>query len=185
MRLESKALVVAITALLYFLFFELNSVLFSSLHYAKAVDWIFLPSGLCLLFILLFGTAGATGIALSSFVLGYTYYFQGDPVTSLGAALVSGFSPLIAKKLGERWFGLDERLEKLSSRILIKLAFVFALTSAALHQAWYSLRLDGEKSVLGQFVAMTVGDFLGSLIVLYLVRFALVWLLPGNRQGRH
>lgn len=177
MKLESKAWIVVLTALLYFLFFELNNLLFSSLNHAKAVDWIFLPSGLRLLFILLFGVSGATGIATSSFALGYAYYFPDDWITSLGAALVSGFSPLIARNFCDYWFGLDANLEKLSSRILLKLAFVFALVSAALHQAWYFLRGHGEEQLYVGFTAMATGDFLGSLIVLYLVRLALV-LLP-------
>lgn len=183
MRLESKVWIVAITALLYFLFFELNTLLFSSLNYTRAVDWIFLPSGLRLLFILLFGAAGATGIAASSFALGCAYYFPDDWVSSLGAALLSGFSPLIAKKFCDRWFDLDANLERLSSKILINLAFVFALTSAGLHQAWYFWRGLETESFFGHFVAMATGDFLGSLIVLYVVRLALV-MMPFRRDGQ-
>lgn len=164
--------VIAVTALSYYLFFELNRFIFSPFEYTQAVDWVFLPSGIRLLFILLFGYTGAVGIIISSIVLCHTHYFPGDLVTCLGAGLISGLSPLIAYHLCTRWLDLGNNLEKLNPAILLKLAAAFGIVSAALHQAWYSLRGVTELA-LGPLAVMSMGDFLGSLIILYLAHFAL------------
>ena len=52
---QKNVLVVGVTALAYLLLFELNNALFTSFSFSAGVNWIFLPSGLRLAFILVFG----------------------------------------------------------------------------------------------------------------------------------
>ena len=57
----------AISALLYSALFFFNDWLTETLKYDLGVSWIYLPAGLRLFLILIFGLAGAIGIAVASY----------------------------------------------------------------------------------------------------------------------
>jgi hypothetical protein len=65
--------------------------------YDLGVSWIYLPAGLRLFLILIFGLSGAIGIATASFAISYFGVFPPDLVTCIGIGLISGFAPLLAK----------------------------------------------------------------------------------------
>ena len=62
MAARKYAGIIVATAVAYFSLFQLNSYFFSSSGFSEGVNWIFLPSGLRLVFILLFVESGAVGI---------------------------------------------------------------------------------------------------------------------------
>jgi len=167
---KRNALVVLATALLYVALFELNSLLFSSFSFSKGVDWVYLPSGLRLAFILVFGVWGALGIGLSSIAISLNYYFLGDYQTAVLTGLISGFSPLLARKLCVDLVGLDVNLEKLSPSTLLKIAAIFAVISPVLHQVWFVVR-GQTQDFISSTAVMALGDFTGTVIVLYSAKF--------------
>lgn len=169
---QKNLLVVGVTAVLYFLLYGLNSVLFSSLSFSAGVNWIFLPSGLRLAFILVFGIWGAIGIALASFAIHLLFYFEGSLVTAIGTALISGFAPLLARSICVDLIKLDVELKNLTAGTLLKVAVIFAVLSPVLHQAWFTLRGQTENFVNSTAV-MAAGDLTGTLLVLYLAKFLL------------
>jgi hypothetical protein len=163
---------VVAVALAFALVFGLNEWLFSGLSYALGVDWIFLPGGFRLLAVLLLAGKGALGVALASALIAALVLFPEDPVTALGAGALSGFSPWLARRLSVTWLRLREDLSGLTSTDLMKMAALFALLSASLHQLWYVGRGHSDDLLRG-IAVMAVGDFLGAVLVLYTARVVL------------
>lgn len=172
----SVAAVVLGTALAYGVLFEINHLLFSAWTFSTGVNWIFLPSGLRLAFILVFGVSGALGIALASVLTSVLFFFEGEWLFSIITGLISGGAPLLARQVCEDFLGLNAELEHLDGLGLLKIAAVFALISPVLHQLWYQsqgMTQDFWRSTL----VMSLGDMVGSLVVLYLARLlARLWL---------
>lgn len=161
--------VVAGVALVYALLHLLNELLFHRLRFSAGVEWVFLPSGLRLLAVLLLAAKGALGVALASALIGLFRVFPEDPITSLGAGVLSGLAPWLARHGATRALGIREDLAGLGAADLLKLALIFALVSASLHQLWYVARGHSE-SLLQGIAAMAVGDLIGAVLVLYAAR---------------
>ena len=90
-------------ALAYWSLARLNGAILSEAswaRFAQGVDWIYLPSGLRLVAVLVFDFWGSLGISLATGLL----TIQGNPNEPLwitcGTSLISGFSPLLASHLG-------------------------------------------------------------------------------------
>jgi len=169
---QKNVLVVGVTALAYLLLFELNNALFTSFSFSAGVNWIFLPSGLRLAFILVFGVWGAIGITLASFTIHLLFYFDGSFVSAVGTGLISGFAPLLARAICVDLIKLDVELKNLSAGTLLKVAVVFAVSSPVLHQIWFTLRGQTEN-FMNNTAVMAIGDLTGTLVVLYLAKFLL------------
>lgn len=174
---HKNILIIGLTAIAYFVLFELNDALFTSLAFSTGVNWIFLPSGLRLVFILVFGMWGAAGIALASIIINLLFYFDGSLVSAIGTGLISGFAPLLARSICVDLIKLDIDLKNLTANTLLKVAGVFAVTSPILHQMWFTWRGQTENFIDSTAV-MAVGDLTGTLVMLYLARF-LLGLVPG------
>lgn len=166
--------VVAATAIVYFTLCEANLFLFSALNFSAGVDWIFLPSGLRLAFVLIFGLWGALGIVAGSLVFELFRLTEFSTLTALGAALVSGFAPLLARSICLDLLQLDVDLRNLSGSVLLKVTLVFALLSPVLHQLWFSFQGLSDNFVLHTGV-MVVGDLTGSLMMLYVAKYLLIY----------
>ena len=173
----NNILVVGLTAIAYFVLFELNDALFTSFAFSTGVNWIFLPSGLRLVFILVFGVWGAFGIALASLIINLLFYFDGSLVSTIGTGLISGFAPLLARSICVDLIKLDVDLKNLTAGTLLKVAVVFAVLSPLLHQLWFNLRGQTENFIDSTAVMM-FGDLTGTLVILYLTKFLLA-LAPG------
>ncbi|AOX99262.1 hypothetical protein [Jeongeupia sp. USM3] len=172
MKILHSVIVVTGVALLYWVFFRLNMLIVAHHSFSTGTDWIFLPSGLRLLFILLFVGEGAIGICIASIFISYAAYFRGDLVTAFGAGLISGFSPLLARFICLQYRKLTIGLEGLTGHSLLEIAGIFAVLSAVFHQLWFYWR--GISSDFAQSaVTMIIGDFLGTLLMLYAARLLL------------
>lgn len=167
-----QAAIVTATAVSYYLLFQLNDYFFSLLHYSYGVMWIYLPSGLRLAAVLILGGWGAFGIALASIVIGFQSDPAGDSVTFIGAGIVSGLSALVALWICQDKFKLHVELANLSASTLLKMAAIFAVISPLLHQAWYSLR-GHTHDFISSVLVMALGDLLGTILMLYIVKLLL------------
>ena len=167
--------VVTSTAVVYFFACKVNDLLFASIGYAAGVHWVFLPSGLRLVFVLVFGWLGALGIALASFVIASPWSSQLGLLDCAVTGFISGFAPLLARAISIYGLGLRANLEGLTGLTLLKTALVFAVISPVLHQLWYTWNRDTQEFLANTSV-MIVGDLLGTLIVLYLGKHGIEWL---------
>lgn len=163
----------------YDLLFRLNVSLFENLEYSDGVHWIFLPSGLRLFFVLVFGLNGAFGIALSSLIINYTFGSQSEHLFNVVTALISGMSPYLARCVALNRFELSENLEGLNSKLLFKLSVIFALMSALIHQLWFFWNDKSDNIITGTAV-MALGDWLGTVLILATAN----WLMKAFRLIR-
>jgi hypothetical protein len=161
-----------ISALLYSALFFLNDWVTEAVKYDLGVSWIYLPAGLRLLLILIFGLAGAIGIAAASFTISYFVVFIPDLVTCIGIGLISGFAPLLAKWLVVSNIPINNDLSNLSIQKIILCIVVYALVSAGLHQYWFELR-DLESGSLNHFLVMFVGDIAGSILLIAFIKYSI------------
>lgn len=159
------------TAVLYFGAFNLNQSVFSTLEFAPGVNWIFLPAGLRLLSTLLFAEEGAIGLLLASLLITHFIYPSMDLVTGLGAALISAGAPYLTYRLA-LLYGMQSSLQHLNAGRLSALIVIYSATSSFLHQLWFVERGISTDLMRG-FGAMFVGDLVGSLIVIYVMKMLL------------
>jgi hypothetical protein len=161
-----------VSALLYSALFFLNDWVTEAVKYDLGVNWIYLPAGLRLLLILIFGLAGAIGIAVASFTISYFGVFPPDLITCIGIGLISGFAPLLAKWVVVSNTHISNDLSNLSLQKIIFCILVYALVSAGLHQWWFVAR-DLESGSLNHFLVMFVGDVAGSILLIVLIKYSI------------
>jgi hypothetical protein len=163
---------VLISTLLYSALFFFNDWLTETVKYDLGVSWIYLPAGLRLFLILIFGLSGAIGIAAASFAISYFWAFPADLVTCIGIGLISGFAPLLAKWVVVSNIPINNDLSNLSLQKIIFCVVVYALVSSGLHQYWFELR-DLESGSLNHFLVMFVGDIAGSILLIALIKYSI------------
>jgi hypothetical protein len=172
MKTRNKLAIVFVTAAAYVTLFELNTLLFSAFSFSTGVDWIYLPSGLRLAFVLVFGVWGALGIVLASIGIDLIHYFNSDILMAVMTGLISGISPLVARTICVDRVDINENLTNLTTEKLLKAAVIFAILSATLHQLWFTFQGHTENFINSTAV-MALGDFTGTILVLYTAKFLL------------
>ena len=167
--LKSSILVLA-SALAYYLIFYFNKLLFDNYEFSYGVNWVFIPSGIQLLLVLLSGIEGALGVFLASLFIGLeSYYLNSIFMTSI-TALISGGSPLLARKICCDFFGLDEDLRKINFKLIVQMSLIFGLISASIHQVWFFYN-NKSDDFLNSLLVMFAGNIFGTIIVLLLTTF--------------
>ena len=161
----TKVLVVLGSAVAYFIAFKLNFLLFDSLEFSQGVNWIFLPSGLRILLVLVLLSSGAFGIALASCFINYITGSADQHMFNIVTGVISGFAPLMARQICVDYLQLGASLNNLTSKSLFQLSVVFAIISAVLHQVWFFLNDATEHFIVNSLV-MAVGDWVGTVLVL-------------------
>lgn len=171
--LRLKAAFVIVTMVLYLVADTANGWLFAAwLEHVPGVSWVFLPAGIRLLTTLLFGGAGALGLLLGSWITTFFHYFPDDPQRAFVGGIIGALAPwLVYLHAGRSWrFGAS--LASLSPARLLGLSAAYGLANSLLHHVYFAWR--GQEALLEGFVAMLVGDLLGTLIVLYVFKALLV-----------
>lgn len=160
------------SAVIFYLLTQANDFLFQQFVHSTGVSWIYLPSGLRLLLVLLLGAPGAIGVVLGSLAEGL-----GRPTgleVAVAAALVSGLSPWLARWFCLKTMQIQSNLSELSAQRLLQMALIFSVFSAVLHQALY-VGVGLSPNFAEGAAVMAIGDLLGALLVLYAVKLALGW----------
>lgn len=173
---------VLISALLYCALFFFNDWLTETLKYDLGVSWIYLPAGLRLFLILIFGLAGAIGIAAASFATSYYGAFPPDLVTCIGIGLISGFAPLFAKWVVVSNTDISNDLSNLSMQKILLCIVIYALVSSGFHQYWFTLR-ELESGSLNHFLVMFAGDVVGSILLIALIKYGIDLMRRGIPKG--
>ena len=162
-----------ICAVTYTLLFYINSWITSELVFGLGVNWIYLPAGLRLFLTLIFGLPGALGIALASTFISYSGELSSDLTICIGTGLISGFAPYLARIFVFSNMKLDPDLSNMSLQKLLLCIVIYAFMSAGLHQYWYAtVGLENTGSV-NHFLVMVIGDVLGSILLIALIKSCL------------
>ena len=159
-------------SLTYFIFFQLNEWLFDSLELHSGANWIYLPAGLRLLSTLLLGGRGAIGLFLASLAVFAVNFAQIDFITMLIASVISAVMPYLAYRTALN-FGMNPSLENLSAKALFALTFLYALLSSSTLSFWYWIR-GTSTDFFSTLSVMFIGDLIGTLIIIYAIKFALM-----------
>jgi hypothetical protein len=168
----SKILIVAATFLMYTILFLVNELLFGFLGFSESVHWVYLPSGLRLMLVLIFVEWGALGIVLASMFTNQLFYFGGNTLSVIVSGCISGLAPYLARHVCHRQLGLDLELRNLSSAKLLTVSLVFALISAFMHQVFFAVQGHTDDFIASTSV-MAFGDLIGTVIFLYTAKFVL------------
>jgi hypothetical protein len=150
-----------------------NELVFPRLSFAPGINWIYLPAGVRMLCILLFAEAGAVGLLLASWLVCFFYFFPNDPVRSIAGGILASAGPYLVYRGAQQVFGLQASLTNLSPQRLLYCALAFSLASPLLHHLWFAL-YEHRPDLVSSFLVMAVGDFGGTLVVLYAAKFMLL-----------
>jgi len=162
-----------ISAFTYSALYFFNSWITSGLAFGLGVNWIYLPAGLRLFLTLIFGLPGAVGIALASFAISYCGALSSDLTVCIGTGLISGFAPYLARLLIFSNMKLEPDLSNLNLQKLVICILTYALLSASLHQFWFATVGLENTGSFNDFLVMFIGDVLGSLLLISIVKYGL------------
>jgi hypothetical protein len=169
-----------ISAVTYTILFYINAWLMTNLAYGLGVNWVYLPAGLRLFLTLIFGLPGALGIALSSFCISYLGDFPQDFTTCIGVGLISGLAPYLARIFVLKNAKISPDLGNLSLPKLVACILIYALFSAGLHQWWFAVRGLDETGSFNHFLVTLIGDVLGTIVLVGLIKAGLDFLKPSR-----
>ena len=169
-----------VSVLAYAGLFYINDWLTTHLTYGLGVNWIYLPAGLRLFLTLIFGLSGAIGIAIASFVICFFAQFPLELTTYIGIGLISGFAPYLARLFVMSNISISSDLSNLSLQKLVICILIYAALSSGLHQWWFAVRGLDEAGTLNHFLVMLIGDVLGAVILIGLVKYGLNLMRPSK-----
>lgn len=168
----------ALSAVLFYVFFQFNHWLTGAWMHSESISWLFLPAGLRVILVLVMGFSGALGIVLGSWAVGLAEG-QAWSLFLLGNGLISGLTPWLVMRWILSGRNFEPRTPMPSARRLIGFVLVYAIANALLHHLFWWLASPFRLSDLQGLVPMTVGDILGALTLLYLLKWTLDrWPLP-------
>lgn len=176
-QLKLNTLMVGATILMFLIALAINELLFTRLEFAPGINWIYLPAGVRLLSTLLFAEAGALGLLLVSWAVCFFYFFPDDPVRSFAGGVLASASPYLVYLGMRRYGGLQAALTNLTAARLIACALAFSVASPLLHHLWFAF-YEGKEDLAHSFMAMAIGDFCGTITVLYVARFVVGRMTP-------
>ena len=167
------AILILVTAVLYWLGFELQGLLFQFTEHIPGVNWFYLPAGLRVLFVLVAGIYGAVGIFAATIVIDLLHMQDLNGILLLLTAVASGFGAWAALLL-LRWKGvIAEGLQGLTVAALFQFALVYAVFNSVFHQVtWWVFKREGSLLMVDIW-PMFVGDLLGAVVFLYGFKLAL------------
>jgi hypothetical protein len=169
-----------VSAIAYSSLFYINAWLTTHLAYGLGVNWIYLPAGLRLFLTLIFGFSAAAGIAIVSFMICLFGEFPPELITCIGIGLISGFAPYMARIFVVSNINISPDLSNLSLPKLTLCILIYSLLSAGLHQWWFAVRGLEETGSFNHFLVMMLGDVLGTVVLIGLIKAGLDLLKPSK-----
>jgi hypothetical protein len=181
-QLRFQAAMVITTMLAFVAMLAVNEWLFTRLEFVPGINWIYLPAGMRLLCVLLFGNAGALGLLLVSWLVCFFYFFPDDYLRSFMGGVLAAAAPWIANRIAQQAFGLRASLSNLSPARLLACIVLYSVASPLLHHIWFAVH-GGTEHLVRSFFVMFIGDLNGTLIVVYAMKGILTLLPPLPRQA--
>ncbi len=165
--LAAKLSVSALFGALYYVVFELSTWLHFFNDYAAGISLVYLPAGIKLVAALVsgfwgvFGTVVALAYVTPEFWPNQPFWFY------VSYPALSGFSTLAVVALMKRVLGIDEDIRNLRFIHIPIIDLCATLVHGMLVNGFFALnQVQMDKDFLTRALAMSVGDFLGSLILL-------------------
>jgi hypothetical protein len=178
-----SAALAAVSAMAYYLSFRLNQKLDPWALFDQGISLVFLPAGIKHLSILLAGASGAVGCFGALMLLSFEFW---PDISVLGAATYSGISTLaswLGIRIGLQALGIHPRLDNLRFAHLPMLDVLTTALHGLVVNLYFLLAGMKQQEWLMNALAMMLGDFTGSFIVLTLLWTALVFRPRPGREA--
>jgi len=121
--------------------------------------FIYLPAGVRLLAVSIFGWVGIFGILLG-WILCYLLMGEQTFLESVGLGLLSGVTAYLALWVWKWHYEIDNAFEKITSRLVISLVFISALISALVRFLYLEIQ-NSETNFYGYFCNWIDWGFVG------------------------
>lgn len=169
MLLQSLGLMV-LSFLVYWGAFEVQHLMFAFTEYIPGVNWFYLPSGVRVVMVLIGGASGALGISLATVLIDWVHYPHITGWMLLTTAVASGFSAYLALLIMRSQGKIEHDLQGLSLMTLLSYSGLYSAINALVHQVNWRLNNPESHLVHVDIWPMFVGDLLGAVALLLLVR---------------
>jgi len=155
----------------------INEMLFMQLEFAEGINWIYLPAGVRLLATLLFAEAGAIGLLLVSWLYCFLILFPHEPMRAFAGGILASAAPYLVYLGAKRWLDLQGSLANLAAWQVLVCAVAYSLASPLLHHIWFAL-YEGRTHLLDSFAVMALGDFAGTVLLLFFTKWVMRLSMP-------
>ena len=175
LSLSTERLILVVAAgLVYWLTYQVNSDFFTDWVFTQGVSLVYLPAGIKLLAILIAGVWGAMGITIALFVVALDLWSNVSASALLIYAIVStGTTYLVITQL-RAWLRISDDLGNLDITKLAIMDGVNAVIHGLVVNAYFfSIGARSGDAVVSDGLAMSVGDFVGSGLVLMSICLAM------------
>jgi hypothetical protein len=156
-------------AIVYAIFSKINMEILAASS-AYGANYIWLPAGVRLLIAMLLGVVGAAGVAVASTCL----TLQNGSIVNLPDAiaygLISGFAPYLAMRSLMGFLNCEFVRIGLTGKLLLQLTLWCAMVNAGLKYIFFLVE-DPSRNFLESVLYMVLGDCVGTLIVLYSLKY--------------
>lgn len=154
--------------IIFFLFRALSIQMLESHSYDELTRIVYLPAGIRLLAVAIYGWIGILGITLG-WVFCYLYGEERTLLESLNLGLISGATAYASFLVWRWYYKINSALEGLTSKQAISLVLISAVISAFIRYVYLN-DIDPITPFLTVFMIGFCGDLLGSFIVLYAMK---------------
>jgi hypothetical protein len=171
-----------LSGLLWIALWYVNMELAGFTQYTAGINLIYLPAGYRLLIILVFGFWGALGIFLFSPLTFLSTFGTASISEILVNAAIGAFVPYACVAAFRKVTGLSAELTNLRAQHLPLLALAVSIATPLCYNVQFLLAgREVWENLPGSFLAMALGDFLGSFLLLLLafaaIRFMRLFVL--------
>jgi len=175
-----------ITVVSFFVFFLINQSVFTILSVSENINWIFLPAGLRLFFILVYRHQALVGLFLGSLLASVHLTQETLSAFTLCLALASTLNPLLALYAVEKWSShFSLRLECLTLEAIMSLAIIQAFFCTTLHHLIFlAFEKTLQENFLNELFTMFFGDLFGILFMMGLLTLGFKLILKSYKPTR-
>jgi hypothetical protein len=164
-----------VAAILYFVTYRFNELFDAWFLYAQGINLVFLPAGIKHLAILLGGPWGALGCFVSLFILANEFW-QGVPTGDIALySLVSTCATWAGIAVCLKVLGLDRDLTNIRFIHLPLIDLFTTFLHGFTTNVFFILKGMKTDHLMTNALAMMVGDFIGSFIILTLLWLVIVY----------
>ena len=165
--LAEKLLLSSLFGLLYLTIFELSTSLDLIESYAPGISLVFLPAGIKLIAALVSGFWGVLGTVVALALVSPEFWPDQPSWFYVVYPTLSGFSTLAVVMLMQRMLGIDSDIRNLRFIHIPLIDLCATLVHGTVVNGFFALNhLEVDQDFFTRALAMSVGDFVGSLILL-------------------
>lgn len=157
-------LIVTMIAVAWVALYRLNAWVFANWSPSEFITYVFLPSGLRIMSVLLFSLNAVFGLFIGSIFT--SPHLAISPLDAIAISIISSGTPYLVLLLSKRMLGFDYLLNGLKSSTLWAICLVFAVLNSIFHNLYFHFRGFTDQVVKHTF-AMFVGDFFGAVCVIF------------------